>query len=365
MNISENSTNGTYNVTCPAGVLQTTPQAKIVPVVFAIIFIVGVLGNSIIILTVFRNKQMRNVPNILIVSLALGDLLLILVSVPFAGTIFTLVEFPYGNFTCKFNEFLQSLSLGVSVYTLVMLSWDRYTAIARPMSKQKGHPHRRTVLTALLIWVVSSAFAAGDLALYREIVEGECGHSYCIFVSVNEQMMPSWRSKAYIVSRFCIYFMVPVLAIGGFYSALAASLIASSRSIPGEQQQRIGGAAAKQLRARRKVAKVVLSFVLVFIICWLPRHVYLLSWYIGGVEFSSFWIAFKIFSFCLCFINSCANPIALCLLSAQFRRYFKMYLCCCCPFINTDDQSRSIVMYSTVPTNRTTKQSMVIETALD
>ena len=72
------------------GVHQTThivdmPESFAVPIVFGIIFVVGVVGNGTLIYTVLRNKSMRNVPNIFIVSLSLGDLLLILVSVPFHG----------------------------------------------------------------------------------------------------------------------------------------------------------------------------------------------------------------------------------------------------------------------------------------
>ena len=95
-----------------ASIFSRLPEAYAVPVVFAVIFIVGVVGNGTLILTVLKNKTMRNAPNIFIVSLAFGDLLLILVSVPFTATIYTFTEWPYGESWCKLNEFLQALSLG-------------------------------------------------------------------------------------------------------------------------------------------------------------------------------------------------------------------------------------------------------------
>jgi gastrin-releasing peptide receptor len=39
---------------------------------------------------------------------------------------------------------------------------------------------------------------------------------------------------------------------------------------------------------------------------------------------------FKIIGFCLSFINSCVNPLALYFLSHQFRRYYNRYLFCWC-----------------------------------
>lgn len=51
------------------------PETYIVPAVFSIILIVGVMGNSILVLILLCHANMRNVPNIYVLSLALGDLL--------------------------------------------------------------------------------------------------------------------------------------------------------------------------------------------------------------------------------------------------------------------------------------------------
>jgi hypothetical protein len=39
------------------------PETYIIPFVFALIFLVGVLGNGCLILIFFRHRTMRNVPN--------------------------------------------------------------------------------------------------------------------------------------------------------------------------------------------------------------------------------------------------------------------------------------------------------------
>lgn len=51
------------------------PETYIVPVVFSIILVVGVMGNGTLVLILLRHANMRNVPNIYVLSLALGDLL--------------------------------------------------------------------------------------------------------------------------------------------------------------------------------------------------------------------------------------------------------------------------------------------------
>ena len=85
-----------------------------------------------------------------------------------------------------------------------------------------------------------------------------------------------------------------------------------------------------QMESRKKVARLVLSFVVVFVVCWLPRHVWYFWFNFDPAEYNMFWHVFKIVAYCLSFVNSCVNPLALYFLSRQFRRYYDRYLFCCC-----------------------------------
>jgi hypothetical protein len=65
------------------------PETYIVPILFVLIFVVGVLGNGTLVLIFMRHRNMRNTPNTYIFSLALGDLLVIVICVPFISTLYT------------------------------------------------------------------------------------------------------------------------------------------------------------------------------------------------------------------------------------------------------------------------------------
>lgn len=104
---------------------SSRPETYIVPVVFAMIFVVGVLGNGTLVLVFIRHRSMRNVPNTYILSLALGDLLVIITCVPFTSTVYTVESWPYGEMICKLSEATKDVSIGVSVFTLTALSAER------------------------------------------------------------------------------------------------------------------------------------------------------------------------------------------------------------------------------------------------
>lgn len=73
------------------------PETYIVPVLFAFIFFVGTVGNGSLVLIFIRHRNMINVPNIYILSLALGDLLVLLSCIPFTSTVYT-VRYKYQIF---------------------------------------------------------------------------------------------------------------------------------------------------------------------------------------------------------------------------------------------------------------------------
>ncbi|RUS75255.1 hypothetical protein EGW08_016990 [Elysia chlorotica] len=308
--------------------LSSESEAYVVPVIFIIIFIVGLVGNGTLIVSVLANKAMRNVPNIFIVSLSMGDFLLILVAVPIAGTFFTFVHWPFGQVVCSMVEFTQTLSLGVSVFTLCALSADRYFAIVHPMAKMTGRTKRTTVVTAVSIWIVSALFAIPD-AVFSSIVTVDYGGEINTYCTPCSEDIYHIYPKVFHVIRLVVYLILPTIIITCFYIMMARVLIRSNELVPVETKAAHSNH-QRQMNARKKVAKVVLSFVIIFVVCWLPRHVYLMWYFYADEWFNDFWLGFKIFSYCLMFVNSCVNPFALYFLSGHFRKYYNRYLFCLC-----------------------------------
>ncbi|NXQ38312.1 EDNRB protein, partial [Catharus fuscescens] len=89
------------------------------------IFLVGIVGNSTLLRIIYKNKCMRNGPNVLIASLALGDLLYILIALPINVYKLLAKDWPFGVQVCKLVPFIQKASVGITVLSLCALSIDR------------------------------------------------------------------------------------------------------------------------------------------------------------------------------------------------------------------------------------------------
>ncbi|KAK6976432.1 C-X-C chemokine receptor type 2 [Biomphalaria glabrata] len=85
-------------------------SSEIQIVFYSLIFILALVGNLLIIITLIQNKRMRTVTNVFLLNLAISDLLLALVCMPFTLVPVLLMDFIFGAFMCVFIRYLQGKS---------------------------------------------------------------------------------------------------------------------------------------------------------------------------------------------------------------------------------------------------------------
>ncbi|XP_053732758.1 gastrin-releasing peptide receptor-like [Synchiropus splendidus] len=290
--------------------------------VYALIIVVGLVGNITLMKTCLLVRSMRTVPNLFLSSLALGDVLLLVTCAPVDASRYLVDQWIFGRVGCKLIPFIQLTSVGVSVFTLTALSADRYRAIVRPLDLQSSKLSFR--LRAGSIWLLSGTLAIPE-AVFSDL------HTFTT-ISTNETFVtcapyPQARDlhpKIHSTAFFLVFYMVPLSIISIYYCFIARSLIQSSADLPAEDQRQ------KQVRSRQRLARIVLVFVGLFAVCWLPSHVIYLyrSYHYDKADTS---LAHFIASVCariLAFTNSCVNPFALYLMSKTFRKHFNKQLLC-------------------------------------
>ncbi|XP_063299375.1 neuromedin-B receptor [Pelobates fuscus] len=297
----------------------------VIPSLYLIIIVVGLVGNITLVKIFITNSAMRSVPNIFISSLAAGDLLLLVTCVPVDAFRFVFDEWMLGEVCCKLIPAIQLTSVGVSVFTLTALSADRYKAIVNPMDIQTTSAVLWTCIKATAIWIISMLLAVPE-AVFSEVayINGTVNSSFtaCIPYPQNDEMHP----KIHSVLIFFVYFLVPLTIISVYYYHIARTLIKSALNIPGEYSEH----SRRQMETRKRLAKIVLVFVGCFALCWFPNHVLYMyrSFNYSEIDPSLGHMILTLVSRVLSFSNSCVNPFALYLLSESFRRHFNSQLCC-------------------------------------
>lgn len=126
----------------------------VVPIFFGIIAITGLIGNSLVVYVVLNNHQMRSTTNTLLVNLASADLLFIVFCVPFTAVDYMLSEWPFGVVWCKIVQYLIIVTAYASIYTLVLISFERYLAVCFPICSISMRNERNTSIAIGSLWVV-------------------------------------------------------------------------------------------------------------------------------------------------------------------------------------------------------------------
>ncbi|XP_055847128.1 dopamine D2-like receptor isoform X2 [Episyrphus balteatus] len=117
-------------------------------------------GNVLVILSVCRERSLQTVTNYFIVSLAIADLLVAVVVMPFAVYVLVNGIWALPNVICDFYIAMDVICSTSSIFNLVAISIDRYIAVTQPIKYAKHKNSRRVCLTILLVWAISAAIGS-------------------------------------------------------------------------------------------------------------------------------------------------------------------------------------------------------------
>ena len=121
-NISSNGSSGSPLPEQPYEITHEVWLRGILIFFYTVIFILGVSGNLLVVFVVVRNKSMQTITNIFITNLAVSDIMMCLLAVPFTPLSAFLKSWVFGEALCH----ILPMTLGVSVYVSTLTS----TAIA-------------------------------------------------------------------------------------------------------------------------------------------------------------------------------------------------------------------------------------------
>uniref|UniRef100_A0A670KFN4 G-protein coupled receptors family 1 profile domain-containing protein n=1 Tax=Podarcis muralis TaxID=64176 RepID=A0A670KFN4_PODMU len=132
-------------------------DAWLVPLFFAVLMVVGLAGNSLVIYVLAKQKQMRTATNFYIANLAVTDIIFLICCVPFTAVLYPLPGWIFGEFMCKFVNYIQQVSLQFHMHHLTAMSVDRWYITVFPLrALQQRTPFVAATVSAS-IWVGPAA----------------------------------------------------------------------------------------------------------------------------------------------------------------------------------------------------------------
>ncbi|KAJ8408525.1 hypothetical protein AAFF_G00251600 [Aldrovandia affinis] len=214
---------------------------------YALVVLVGFLGNYLLLYVICRTRKMHNVTNFFIGNLAFSDMLMCATCVPFTlAYAFNPRGWVFGRFMCYLVFLIQPVTVYVSVFTLTAIAVDRYYATVHPLKKRISVLACTYVLAG--IWLLSCGLVAPAVAHTYHVEFREEGFTICEEFWMGQET----QRLAYA------------------YGTLLLTYLRSSVA-PGHRTR----VQAEAQRARkRKIFRLVALVVAAFGVCWLPIHVF-------------------------------------------------------------------------------------------
>ena len=125
-------------------------------IVCGLIICVTILGNVLVCTAVAIVKKLRTPSNLLIVSLAVSDLLVASLVMPFALVYEVKGRWVFGQQICDVWTSLDVFLCTSSILNLCMISIDRYFVITRPFQYAMKRTPARISLMIFAVWLVSA-----------------------------------------------------------------------------------------------------------------------------------------------------------------------------------------------------------------
>ncbi|XP_071354643.1 B1 bradykinin receptor [Trachinotus anak] len=283
---------------------------SVIPPYIFISSLLGLLFNSFVLGVFVAQKDRLTIAEIYLSNLALADFIL-LCGLPFwAMSILNDFNWPYGDVLCKLVNSIIIINFYTSIYTLVMISVDRYLALVKTM---KAMGLRRTLyakVTCFSLWILGLLLSTPTIVYRKVKFFEEYGTTSCILDYPHDS---SWKLAHQILLNV-VGFVLPVLVI-----------VFSSGNIIKALAQR-GESVGFNDTNDRKATALVYAVTLLFLVCWGPFQVFTFLDTLCDLQAldEKLWshtlnIGNQV-SVYLAFVNSTLNPLLYVFSGQYFRR---------------------------------------------
>nr|BAQ54830.1 opsin, pteropsin type [Asiagomphus melaenops] len=268
-------------------------------VALLLIGLVGFVSNLLVMVLMFKNKQLWTPLNVILFNLVCSDFSVSILGNPITLTAALYRRWIFGRTVCVIYGFFMSLLGIASITTMMVLSFERYVMISKPFQvhrlSQKG-----AVGLIVAIWVYALALTMPPLFGWGDYVH----ESANISCSVN------WESKTisattYIIFLFAMGLVVPVSVISFSYLNIIWTMKKNALAM------------GRLTKAESRVTLMVFVMIVAFLVAWTPYSVLALLVAFGDASLISPGVA--VVPALMAKSSICYNPVIYVGLNTQFR----------------------------------------------
>lgn len=217
------------------------------PTLYSLVFIIGFLGNGLVICVLVKHRKQTNLTDICLFNLAFSDILFVL-TLPLYSHYSVVGQWTLGDFMCRFTAGFHSTGFFSSIFFMVVMTLDRFVVIMYAHKVARYRSMRAGIVLTVSVWMLSLWVSLPAVIFTK--VSNESDGQACDYTPEKD----AWR-----------LYNIFTINILGLVIPLLVMIVCYSRIIPILMKMR----SAK----KHRVVKLIISIVIAFFLFWAPYNI--------------------------------------------------------------------------------------------
>lgn len=233
---------------CQKGEVRTF-GAQLLPPLYSLVFIIGLVGNILVLLVLMQYRRLKSMTSIYLLNLAISDLLF-LFTLPFWIDYKLKDDWIFGDGTCKLLSGLYYTGLYSEILFIILLTVDRYLAIVHAVFALRVRTVIFGIISSIGAWVL--ALLASIPGFYFSKTQRELSHTTCSLHFPYEDLKAWKQFQALKLNLLGLVLPLSVMII--CYTAIIQILLKR----PNEK--------------KAKAVRLIFVIMIVFFLFWTPYN---------------------------------------------------------------------------------------------
>ncbi|KAJ8407196.1 hypothetical protein AAFF_G00288720 [Aldrovandia affinis] len=291
----------------PSGLSRT--GHTVVAVFLGLIFVLGFLNNLLVLLIFSKFQSLRTPINLILLNISVSDMLVCIFGTPFSFAASLHGRWLIGLQGCKWYGFANSLFGIVSLVSLSILSYERYSTVLLS-TKADQSDYRKAWLCVGGSWLYSLLWTLPPFLGWSSYGPEGAGTSCSV-----QWHQRSAASVSYVVCLFVFCLLLPLLLMVFCYGRILVA-------VRGVTKINLTSA----VRRENHILLMVVSMVTCYLLCWMPYGVVALLATFGRTGLVT--PMTSTIPSILAKSSTVFNPVIYVLLNNQFYRCFVAFVKC-------------------------------------
>ncbi|XP_048009705.1 C-X-C chemokine receptor type 3.1 [Megalobrama amblycephala] len=285
-----------------------------IPVLYSLALVVGLVGNGLVLVVMWKKRVSLNVTDIFILHLCLADTLLLL-TLPFLA-VEAVKGWIFGTALCKLNGALFKINFYCGIFMLSCISLDRYLSIVHAVQMYSRKKPMVIHCCCLMVWLFCLLLSIPDwkfLVAVKDSRRQDKTECVPFYSSDRESWMLATRLLYHILG-----FAIPAVLMLFCYSCILLRLRRGSQGMQ-----------------KKRAIRVIVALVLAFFISWTPYNITLM---VDTIQSNLFNVTVSPINQTSCesktaldvaltatstwaYLHCCVNPVLYAFVGVKFRKH--------------------------------------------